>query len=750
MKIKSISKHVLAIVLSLAVLASTLMLNTFSAFAEETQETPVQYSVWDGVLENVPAELQLEKEGANSPENPYLIKSAADFVCFGKLLVADGVPTQNKYYKLTTNIVFNNTADTANGKKWYEREIDENHNWANVIGYATSAKTTYDFSGTFDGDGHVIKGMYTNTEKQQASVFGKLGYWGATIKNLGIEYSYFKSTNSGNAFVAPFASDTHNALGKDLVIENCYAADSVVLEGKYTGGIVGRSNIAVGQQKNLIIRNCYSSAQLNGTIKASVVALYYNVCNLKVENSYFTQTDVQVVNSMSSKRFKNDNDGSVEKTLNESTFTNCYIFGNKTYVKYWDGSKNIMGEITSINKLTKSQMTGANARVYMNALDFQNVWYTEAGKTPQLRAFVENVPTEDTELWKVWNGEVPETVTFDGGTGEELDPYLISTAEQLAYIVKNSGEKKYKLTDDIYLNDVSDPEWYNSNNVNVWNTTVGGPLFWGSIDGNGHTVYGLYINGADNNQEPNYYTGLIPRFVGGTISNIRISRSHVSSLWYDGGHGVLVGMIWQNRAIRNCVIDETVEFITGGYGSPLIGAFTGDAKNPVTVENCYVAAKMSTTHATAKPAAFFGRPVKPSGMTYTETTSHLIVKNSYYSGESDLAAEVADAPVIYQGCYTTNADDVAVTDERVTYSETLDNIKGLTDLLKNFPKFGNVNGDANAVVDICDLVILKKFALGVGVNIDIYTSDVNNDREINGMDFAALQKYILTDASVFQ
>ena len=83
MKIKSISKHVLAIVLSLAVLASTLMLNTFSAFAEETQETPVQYSVWDGVLENVPAELQLEKEGANSPENPYLIKSAADFVCFG-------------------------------------------------------------------------------------------------------------------------------------------------------------------------------------------------------------------------------------------------------------------------------------------------------------------------------------------------------------------------------------------------------------------------------------------------------------------------------------------------------------------------------------------------------------------------------------------------------------------------------------------------------------------------------------------
>ena len=74
----------------------------------------------------------------------------------------------------------------------------------------------------------------------------------------------------------------------------------------------------------------------------------------------------------------------------------------------------------------------------------------------------ENTTPETTPI-QYWGGTA--ATGFAGGTGTVNDPYLISTGEQLAYLVSTTDSnttngKYFELTDDIYLNDVSSEDWY--------------------------------------------------------------------------------------------------------------------------------------------------------------------------------------------------------------------------------------------------------------------------------------------------
>ena len=108
---------------------------------------------------------------------------------------------------------------------------------------------------------------------------------------------------------------------------------------------------------------------------------------------------------------------------------------------------------------------------------------------------------------RIWDGSVAEE--YAGGTGTADDPYLIATAEQLARMIgydvntnytdnitNGSTNKYYKLTADIYLNDVSADNWYEESGLNEWYGTANS-RFCGSFDGGGYTVYGLYGSGTE-------------------------------------------------------------------------------------------------------------------------------------------------------------------------------------------------------------------------------------------------------------
>ena len=112
------------------------------------------------------------------------------------------------------------------------------------------------FSGTFDGQGHVIDNLKVNSAVQNAGLFGCIV--GGTVKNLVI--------GSGCRFVSVFAGEDRFAAfvgltNGDVTIDNCYNLASVT-GSKLIAGFVGRVNTT----GTLTIRNSTNAGAISGLI----------------------------------------------------------------------------------------------------------------------------------------------------------------------------------------------------------------------------------------------------------------------------------------------------------------------------------------------------------------------------------------------------------------------------------------------------------------------------------------------------
>lgn len=114
----------------------------------------------------------------------------------------------------------------------------------------TSIGKSNTFYGTFDGNGHVISGLYKD------GLFGKVGN-NVTIRNLGIENSYITSNQATNlGMIVGEGSGT-------VTIENCYNTGHVAASNsapRTQAGIAGILDIGS------IVRNCYNSGNIYGKV----------------------------------------------------------------------------------------------------------------------------------------------------------------------------------------------------------------------------------------------------------------------------------------------------------------------------------------------------------------------------------------------------------------------------------------------------------------------------------------------------
>ena len=195
------------------------------------------------------------------------------------------------------------------------------------------------------------------------------------------------------------------------------------------------------------------------------------------------------------------------------------------------------------------------------------------------------------------------------GTGTSADPYLISTAADLAHLAANvnagtnySGTY-FKMTADIVLNDVSNlANWGTSAPANIW-TPIGtfANRFKGTFDGNNKTVSGIYTN--KNTDPDGKYQSLFGCTETGSISNLNVTSSYILGFAWVGG---IVGANY-SATITNCHNSATVIGaidVGGVVGVNLSGAVSGcsntgsvfasdhDAggiigSNSATVANCY-------------------------------------------------------------------------------------------------------------------------------------------------------------------
>lgn len=199
----------------------------------------------------------------------------------------------------------------------------------------------------------------------------------------------------------------------------------------------------------------------------------------------------------------------------------------------------------------------------------------------------------------VWGGAQGITagkVTYAGGTGTAQDPYLVSNGDQLYKMVYESGRLNagtgaaayFKLTNDIYLNDVSADNWYESANLNDWyhDTSLFDKVFAGTFDGGNFTIYGLYFaqSGA-----ATIFRGFVARANDATFKNINFRKAYMSGC--NWAQALLVGRAERITVERVSAID----FYSAGGNHD--GGLVASAPGAAYFKDCFVADYKDVTNA---------------------------------------------------------------------------------------------------------------------------------------------------------
>ncbi len=142
--------------------------------------------------------------------------------------------------------------------------------------------------------------------------------------------------------------------------------------------------------------------------------------------------------------------------------------------------------------------------------------------------------TDDSEI-HIWDGKTIKEPKLVNNSWSLY--YEISSPEELAFISKTGGDwlhYNYVLTNDIYLNnrtiicDNNGDLKINKSLLNEWKP-IG--VFEGDFDGNGKTVYGLFVDTVGTNEK---MAGLFS-YVSGNISNLHIENAYVRGSKWSGG-----------------------------------------------------------------------------------------------------------------------------------------------------------------------------------------------------------------------
>ena len=467
--------------------------------------------------------------GSGTAEDPYLIANGAQL----KLFAATVVRNTAACGKLTADILLNDISDWEN---W--NESTEGLNSWTPIGSERD-----NFTGTLDGDGHSVSGIYINSTADYQGLVGFLDN-GGTLQNLGVKASYIKGGNRVGGLCG---------WNYDGTVNNCYNT------GKVTGSndVGGVCGLNFGN-----VTNCYNSGTVAGSSQVG------GVCGMNMMGS--------VTNCY--------NAGNVTGTgehvggvcgQNNATVTNCYNSGSVAGSSQVGGvcGGNYDATVTNCYYLNTCGAAGDGTSKTAEQFASGEVAYLLQGEQ-EGQVWGQTIGTDD---YPVLGGE--KVVQNGDGYANELkqdgDFYLISNADELRLFASmvNGGQPSIsaKLTADILLNDTEGWEnWGSTAPANTW-TPIGNSSqpFTGTLDGDGHSVSGIYINSEADNQ------GLVGVLGSdGALQNLGVKASYIKGVHSVGG---LCGR--NDGTVTNCYNTGSVE----GYSN--VGGLCG--WNDGTVTNCY-------------------------------------------------------------------------------------------------------------------------------------------------------------------
>lgn len=236
----------------------------------------------------------------------------------------------------------------------------------------------------------------------------------------------------------------------------------------------------------------------------------------------------------------------------------------------------------------------------------------------------EQTPTDYTSVNTCVYRDLPEwkyieaADSFAGGDGTKDAPYEISNAAELALLGEKLASESessdydsehYILTDDIYLNDVSSfDDWRNTAPEFSWKPI---DRFYGVFDGNGKTVYGLYIN-ANCGTVDEYSTNTFGLFglVFGTVQDLTVSKAYIEVSGNETGVGSVAGGMSDEASVKNCSSDA-VFYVYDGTTGGIVGSASGGRYRGVNsdeikegfaeIKNCIFSGNITMCHEDGGP-----------------------------------------------------------------------------------------------------------------------------------------------------
>jgi len=160
--------------------------------------------------------------GAGTKLSPYIILTAEQLAKLSFIVGSNDNEYQGKYYKLGADIILND-GKIIDEKGALAADSTKLHKWT-PIGNSSVA-----FTGTFDGDGHTVSGMFINTTSSHNGLFGNSK---GTIQNVTIKDSWIY----GGKYTAGITGINGGSVTKAT---NYGSVNGI---GDCTGGIAGQSN----------------------------------------------------------------------------------------------------------------------------------------------------------------------------------------------------------------------------------------------------------------------------------------------------------------------------------------------------------------------------------------------------------------------------------------------------------------------------------------------------------------------------
>ena len=343
-------------------------------------------------------------------------------------------------------------------------------------------------------------------------------------------------------------------------IVNCYVSGTTVIGVDGAGGIVGTA------YRSIDVENCYSTGIVksanNDKSAGGIVGGTNDQSNVyTVKNCIALSAEIQSAKSA----------GRIVgwiKSAEKTVLSNNYAFAG-TLV---DGAT-VSGTATDNNGLDKTKEEVNEQATYESlgwAFGDEGIWVMGNGEyaLPVLKNIsMDKQPTV-----------MPEYLEMEKEPGSVGNPYLVTTASELNDI-RNNPAAHYRLMNDIDLTD-----WIAENYpAEGWEPING---FTGSLDGNGFTISGLWIERPTTDN-----VGLFGSISGGTIKRLGLLIPEGKSIV---GHNYVGGIAGHTPYSTSAISIEEC-FVAGGTieakatAAGAILAYTSTNSVTVNIRNCYVA-----------------------------------------------------------------------------------------------------------------------------------------------------------------